>query len=602
MKKYKIYFGTDFRNTGKVSSLDILTYYDKNNSKTVKDLKNCITYLDETICTCMLKVYKKEKGYVYDSYTKYDVENEDNEKLEKISENGEIYIIQTKKDCSCNFLLDNKELCTLYKKELIEKINKLEKKSELEDYKQNPQEDFYDIIIDVNSILNLKKGWKIYMTESGLKKYIEYKDQQLIKIGILGNIDRGKTFILSQLSKILFPSGTSINTKGLSIKFPDLSKGFDNRKYILLDSAGLETPILNIENEEENNDKNIIDNVNFKQKARDILVTESFLQSFIINNSDILILVIDKLSFSEQKLINKIKSEIISNYSKKKKNFYIIHNLKHYTKKSQVEEYIDQILNKSSTFSVVKNDKVTSNKDKILNGVHFHEVYRNDIDTFHLLFAQDGSEAGNYYNPYTINFIEQQYDQSWEKGKFDVIEELKANFSVNSKLYLEEKIDRNEFNSNEDTLENKIIRINEDKQLTLKKCLIDEIGNAIFKMDHLEPKYNFFVHDNLFEIRVELPGNVVVNKVKAKVSGENTCVEICGEKKYDKVPKNVEDNEYNNREFGKFDLTIAFKTEKFKINQSKVEKKMKQGILFIQYPIDKDEENDTKTVENEEEI
>ena len=29
---------------------------------------------------------------------------------------------------------------------------------------------------------------------------------------------------------------------------------------------------------------------------------------------------------------------------------------------------------------------------------------------------------------------------------------------------------------------------------------------------------------------------------------------------------------------------------------------MKQGILFIQYPIDKDEENDTKTVENEEEI
>ena len=106
----------------------------------------------------------------------------------------------------------------------------------------------------------------------------------------------------------------------------------------------------------------------------------------------------------------------------------------------------------------------------------------------------------------------------------------------------------------------------------------------------------------MFEIRVELPGNVVVNKVKAKVSGENTCVEICGEKKYDKVPKNVEDNEYNNREFGKFDLTIAFKTEKFKINQSKVEKKMKQGILFIQYPIDKDEENDTKTVENEEEI
>ena len=40
----------------------------------------------------------------------------------------------------------------------------------------------------------------------------------------------------------MLPSGTSISTKGISVKYPEL-KDNNKRKYILLDSAGLETPI-----------------------------------------------------------------------------------------------------------------------------------------------------------------------------------------------------------------------------------------------------------------------------------------------------------------------------------------------------------------------
>ena len=89
------------------------------------------------------------------------------------------------------------------------------------------------------------------MNKEGEKKNLEYKNQNIIKIGIVGNINRGKTYILSKLSKISFPSRVSINTKGLSIKYPHLSEGHDNRKYIILDSAGLETPILNDDYEKE---------------------------------------------------------------------------------------------------------------------------------------------------------------------------------------------------------------------------------------------------------------------------------------------------------------------------------------------------------------
>ena len=39
------------------------------------------------------------------------------------------------------------------------------------------------------------------------------------------------------------PSGISIKTEGLCIKYPELNE-YKDRKIILLDSAGLETPLI----------------------------------------------------------------------------------------------------------------------------------------------------------------------------------------------------------------------------------------------------------------------------------------------------------------------------------------------------------------------
>ena len=48
----------------------------------------------------------------------------------------------------------------------------------------------------------------------------------------------------------------------------------------------------------------------FKEKSREKLITELFLQNYIINTSDILIVVVGILTYSEQKLLNRIKTEI----------------------------------------------------------------------------------------------------------------------------------------------------------------------------------------------------------------------------------------------------------------------------------------------------
>lgn len=96
----------------------------------------------------------------------------------------------------------------------------------------------------------------------------------------------------------------------------------------------------------------------FREKAKDILITESFLQNFIIVTSDILLLIVDNLSYSEQKLINKIKGEI--KRIRKEKKLFIIHNLKTYRTRNQVQNYKNNTLLKSGTFSLQKNEHITS--------------------------------------------------------------------------------------------------------------------------------------------------------------------------------------------------------------------------------------------------
>jgi ABC-type antimicrobial peptide transport system ATPase subunit len=97
------------------------------------------------------------------------------------------------------------------------------------------------------------------MSERAQHNYQSFKNEKIIKIGVIGNSNKGKSFILSKLSKIVLPSGTSIRTEGISVKYPDLDL-FSNRRIVLLDSAGLETPVLkkdvNTEIKEEKEENN----------------------------------------------------------------------------------------------------------------------------------------------------------------------------------------------------------------------------------------------------------------------------------------------------------------------------------------------------------
>ena len=440
---------------------------------------------------------------------------------------------------------------------------------------------FYDVIVDINSIKDISKGWEIKMNPNGKQNYEKFKKEKILRVGVIGNANKGKSFLLSKISKIDLPSGMSIKTEGLSIKYPEL-ESFKDRKIALLDSAGLETPVLVSQQIKEEEIKTAL----FKEKSREKLITELFLQNYIVNNSDILIVVVDSLSFSEQKLLIKVKKEI--ERSKRSIDLFIIHNLKTYTSISQVKEYINNILLKSATFTLVKghgiNTKNTKQESK--KGVDFSEEKKDDKgrNIYHLIYANEGSEAGEYYNQHTLDFIEMSYNFYNNLKTFDVIESIKERFIEVSEEIIEktennQKITKESFdNSNPYN-----IKLKDWKEIILKKCLIDELGFSNLKPNGFEPKYNIYKIEDKIIIKVEAPGNCDIESEVVSMNDESL-VKLSGVKKKDSIPENFEKNIYNSREFGQFFLNIHLN---YKLNEEGSSIKEKKGFLILEYNLKK---------------
>ena len=431
---------------------------------------------------------------------------------------------------------------------------------------------------------------------------------------------------------------------------------------------------------------------------------EFFLQSFIIKESDILLIVVGKLTYSEQLLINKIKEE---SKKLKKTKIFIIHNLQEFRTKEQVQDYIKDSLLKSATFNlkkrtwitvakdreenikiekkkiikdnkdikernneidIIQNDQINfdsnldnqikleenedikinpeqseeiqikdstkennmplkinneqkieniegkeeknnaiiENNDRIddaivkeetqLNNVHFTEMVNygdKKLEIYHLILANEDSDAGIIYNQYTYNFIENVYNLIIEPKKFDVFEQVKDNFKGLSSIIFNNEIKEFNFTENEKISENRTIKLNFEGELLLKKCYIDELGFSLFKTDHYEPKYNYFkLDDQTIELRVEIPGNVECKTTYA-VHGDETIITIKGEKKKDSKPEKFEENLFNIREFSKYELNIPLKVQDYQIIKEKDKGKFINGIYIIQFQLPTKEETES---------
>lgn len=488
--------------------------------------------------------------------------------------------------------------------------------------------DAYDIIVDVNSLEYLPNGWDVKYSEAGIDRYNDYKTKKSCVVGVVGNANKGKSFFLQKLSGIDLPSGHSVRTEGLSVKYPDMK----DKNIILLDTAGLETPLKEsnyynpeekrkeIEEEEEeekkNNEKGESDEkgngneeeseeqIETKKKqeeeekqlkvierfARDKQITEFFLQRFILKNSNVLLLLVGQLTYSDQKLLNRVKRECTD------KKLIVVHNLYNLIYKKQVEDYIEETLMKSLTFKLKKNkiisfdDKPKEDENTFYYCEEFNKGDKDDddddngdddnLDVVHIVMANDNSEAGNYYNKAAIKFVQNQITCMANLETFDVIDKLIKFFVKTSPDIIEEKINKDEM-----VFEDRLIKTTDDKKIKLKKCLTDELGFSSFKGSQYIPKYRHYINKDKtrFVIDIELPGKIEGIKVNSKIVEGNYLFKITGKKSFD-VPKNS--YSFISREKGNFDLNIKVPISQLDLKNTKIkEKKKENGIISLMFEL-----------------
>ena len=450
---------------------------------------------------------------------------------------------------------------------------------------------FYDVIVPIQSIKDLTKGINIELGEKCQTSYETLKNKKGLKIGIIGNSNKGKSFILSKLSRIPIPFGTSISTKGLSIKYQDF-KDFPNRNIILLDSAGLETPVIKTNKNKSimNPQDNKIQNINiknednkendlFKEIAKEKILTELFLQDYIIFNSDILIVVVGILTLTEQKLLNKITTKIEA--EKLKKNLFIIHNLMTFVTIEQVQNYINQTLLQSATFELEENQTINFSHD-IPRGICFYEK-NHEQNIYHLIFANEYSEAGKYYNEYTLSFIEKSFGFNNGLIGLDVVKTIKERFIEKSKDIIElNPQEIVEFVENSGTL----IKLKTPEELTLKKFVIDELGFQNIKANGFEPNYNYYQTKDAIVVKIEIPGNYQLSWSFVN-SGEYTIIKIIGNKLRDNPLENENNDIYNIREYGIFSINIPIKLDGIFIKNQKPKSQNFNGIIILTFETEK---------------
>ena len=566
----------------------------KEQRKKIQDLENKLK-----------EIFKDNRGFdkeenIVDNYLKLKYENQKLKNELRMTRYNSTEMKEAYKEI--NNELENKNIeITKLKKDIINIMN--QKNKEFEEYKKNDYnekfinkklEEFYDVIINIRSIKSLIKdeGWPIKWNQKRKELVLKLLNKELLKVGVLGNGNMGKSFLLSRLfNDHSIPSGYSVITEGLSLKFNE------NIGYTLLDSAGLQTPLLR-DDENLNNDEDNNNNIN-KSLYKDKTQTENFIQNLIIYLSDMLLIVVGKLTFNEQQLINKIKKLFNEYNTKKDKKIYIIHNLVNFQEESQVEEHIKNTLFKSASFNLkyIKYFKTYLDGDNSFNGRQYlvENDENNGLQTFHLIMAREGSPAGNHYNKFTYKLLNEQFSNFHERKPLSIIDEVKNRFAEWSSDLLEKKIKPENIDIvTGNNKEEKIIfkKTDENTEIIPKACISDELGMNIYRSNGFEPSYFYYIENNEYLVVVlEVPGDVKIDSKYA--DSELYEVVVIGTKEDWVTSKNPI---YNNSKAGKFEIHIPYKNY-IKIADEKPvsdQESFEKGILQFKFQLIKKREKGTK--------
>ena len=496
-----------------------------------------------------------------------------------------------------------------------EEDKKKEEQKRLEEQelkKRNDIENFYDLIIHFHSFEQLKSdGWDASFTKEGKRKYDECINKNNIVIGIIGNKNRGKSYLLGRIMKMnddsLYPNGFLVTTLGISCIFPTIA----NKNFVTLDTAGRDNPLLQSAFFTETNKNELIKNI-----ARDQKVTEIALNDFIIQESNVLITVVEQLSFAEQdmlkNLINQIKecqNKITHNSNHKNsspKRLIVIHNLMNISKIEDINEFIKTTLMRSLTFSL---NKQNMSNDGFNDRYVYPQTNSEDIEIVHVVIGDDNNDIiRKEFNDPAFDYIRKNITTSDAK-KFDIVESFKEFIIENSKNY----IDGDKFKSDSLTKgepsekDNKIIipikPTGKIDKLNLRRVYVNAKGIQNFS-SAIEPIYSINLIEinkkDYIEIEMEMYGQILDMKIEKIFCPNQYIISIKGKNKK-VLDDDDEDNKIimqGNLEFNEFELQVIINRympyQAQENNEQKINKKSNDEIEIILLNEDYEKEEDTK--------
>ena len=195
---------------------------------------------------------------------------------------------------------------------------------------------------------------------------------------------------------------------------------------------------------------------------------------------------------------------------KDNQELFVIHNLQNFYEKTQVNDYIENTLKK--LFGLQIHENRFYDTDKNLYDRYFVEIDKEGTQVTHLIFVNDYSPIGDFYNKPTCKYLNSKLRGVGKRTCFSVVEKIKKFFIERQNKFLLDPIKQENFIEEENKLSIK------EQKISFKKVFIDEIGETIIN-DTDKPNYNYYTEKKDLIVNVELPGPKPEIKTKCELQG-----------------------------------------------------------------------------------
>ena len=212
-------------------------------------------------------------------------------------------------------------------------------------------------------------------------------------------------------------------------------------------------------------------------------------------------------------------------------------------------------------------------QNKPYNKIRYVENYsnpemNNQKEIIHVIIAKYGTEAGDYYNDSTIDYIKKIGDTIFDGEELDIIDKLKEYFcEVSGKILKfespDEVIKKGDIILNDD---NTKLILNYKKKLELETFYGDFLSFT-FGEPKFTPEYYIVSSDPEYVILyLDGPGKTKIDEVSVSFLSGSTTVNIRG--KREKTPYKTMGRNFGS---GNFDLKIVLEGENGDIKKNNVE-------------------------------